>query len=107
MTGILNPSAGKHDAPETGSDSDVPMTSVSLNRRKGCSFSTGIDHESVSQPSAAKRIIRNIIGGAKVFSVRRLEQRPGKGLMYQTVVVTGEVKQSRQGPSTTVKECKE
>jgi len=69
----LNPREGKHDASETGFDSDVPMTSVSLNKRKGCSFATGIDHESVSQPSAAKRIARNIIGSARVSFVRRLE----------------------------------
>ena len=74
VAGILNPSAGKHGGSETGSDSDVPTASVSLKRRKGCSFTTGMDRESVSQPSAAKRIFRNIIiGGRKgTFLVRKL-----------------------------------
>jgi hypothetical protein len=73
VAGISNPSAGKHDVSGAGSDSDVPMTSVLLNRRKGCSFSTGIERESVSQASPAKRIFRSIIGAQGCFSLRRLE----------------------------------
>ena len=94
----MNPSAGKHDASGTGSDSDVPMTSVSLKRRKGCSFATGIDHESVSQPSAAKRIVRNIIGARECFCQEaEIKIWRGGGLMYQTAAVTEQDKPESVG----------
>lgn len=57
----MNPSAGKH-ASTAGSDSDVPITRVLLNRSKGHSFAIAIGHESVSQTNAAKRIFRNAMG---------------------------------------------